>query len=104
MIARHSCGAQWIQVASRTGHCCGLQCHRTFANEDVFDAHRRDGACIDPATLLNADGSPRFETKTDRVGCEVWQSTKRMPESTRARFAALKAKRADERLMAKEQP
>jgi len=89
MIARHSCGARWVQFASRTGR------HHTFANEDVFEAHRSDGACIDPATLLRKDGSPRFETKTDRVGCEVWQSTARMSDATLAHFAALKVKRND---------
>lgn len=94
MIARHSCGAQWVQVVSRTGHCCGLECHRTFANETVFEAHRVDGKCADPATLLAKDGSRQFETKTDRAGCEVWQSTAKMPEKTKARFAALKAARA----------
>jgi len=94
MIARHSCGAQWVQVASRTAHCCGLDCHRTFASEDVFEAHRLDGVCLDPATLLNKDGSPRFETKTDRVGCEIWRSTKQMSDAARARLRAITAARA----------
>jgi hypothetical protein len=101
MIARHSCGAQWVQVQSRTSHCAGLDCHRTFANEPVFEAHRIDGKCLDPATLLSKDGTPRFKTKTDRVGCEVWQSSAVMSEAARAHFAALKVKRADARAAAK---
>jgi len=92
-IARHSCGAVWHQIASRTGHCCGPQCHRTFASEEVFDGHRLNGVCLDPATLLNEDGTPRFETFTDLAGCEVWRSTKRMSAARIASFAALKAKR-----------
>ena len=89
MIARHSCGAQWVQVASRTAHCTGLKCHRTFSNEAAFEAHRTDGVCFDPATLLNKDDTRRFETFTDRAGCEVWRSTKRMSLVARARFEAM---------------
>ena len=77
-----------MQVASRTGHCCGINCHRTFSSEQVFDAHRVEGACIDPATLFDKKGNPRFETFTDRAGCEVWRSTKRMSEATRAELEA----------------
>ncbi len=73
--ARHGCGAAWHQIASRTGHCCA--CHRTFSNETNFDAHRHDGICEDPATLLDKSQQPRFETFTDPVGCVVWRSTQR---------------------------
>ena len=88
MIASHSCGAKWHQIASRTGHCAGRQCHRTFANEAAFDAHRNEGVCCDPASLLNRDGKPRFETVTDSAGCEVWRSTKRMSPDALARLKA----------------
>lgn len=88
MIATHGCGARWDQGrGSSIGHCAG-ECHRTFASEAAFEAHRKDGHCLDPATLLNKDGTPRFETKTDRVGCEVWRSTKRMSDADRARLKA----------------
>jgi hypothetical protein len=29
---------------------CGA-CHRTFGSASGFDKHRRDGQCLDPATL-----------------------------------------------------
>ena len=29
---------------------CGV-CHRTWGGVTGFDAHRRDGVCLDPATL-----------------------------------------------------
>lgn len=86
MIATHACGARWVQVASRTGHCCG--CHQTFASEKFFEAHRLDGTCLDPATILKKDGTPRFETFTDRAGCQVWRSTTHMSEAARARLKA----------------
>jgi hypothetical protein len=88
MIAKHGCGAQWVQVASRTAHCAGLECHRTFASEKAFQAHRTEGKCLDPAMLLRKDGRPRFETFTDRAGCEVWRSTDRMSDASRAKLRA----------------
>lgn len=38
----------WWQ-GERTSH-CGT-CHRTFSGVTAFDAHRRNGGCVDPATL-----------------------------------------------------
>jgi hypothetical protein len=96
MIATHACGARWRQIASRTGHCCGLECHRTFANEAAFDAHRDEGVCVDPLTLLNRDGKPRFEVFTDPAGCQVWRSTKRMSPEVRARLQDKKPKGSSE--------
>ena len=50
-IVRHgACGAVWWQSGNRTGHCSG--CHRTFDGLGAFDRHRRDGACLDPRTLM----------------------------------------------------
>lgn len=87
--ARHSCGATWIQVASRTAHCCS--CHRTFASEKIFDGHRNEGKCVDPSTILNKEHKPAFETFTDRAGGTIWRSTKKMTEIERARIRAATA-------------
>lgn len=42
------CGTRWN--GTRTAH-CAAQCHRTFTGVTGFDAHRRDGQCVDPASL-----------------------------------------------------
>jgi hypothetical protein len=42
------CGARWAGTV--TAHCAG-DCHRTFSGVGPFDEHRRDGKCLDPATL-----------------------------------------------------
>jgi hypothetical protein len=44
----HRCGARWDGL--RTAH-CGAGCCRTFAGVSHFDAHRKDGKCLDPATI-----------------------------------------------------
>jgi len=41
------CGARWR--GSRTAH-CAAECHRTFTGPTTFDAHRRGGRCVHPAT------------------------------------------------------
>jgi hypothetical protein len=90
MIATHGCGARWTQGGNRTGHCC--TCHRTFSSEEAFESHRTpDGPtlCVDPATLLKRDGTPRWETFIDSAGCEVWRSTRKMSDAARV---ALRAK------------
>ena len=42
------CGARW--AGSTTAH-CGAQCHKIFSGVTAFDAHRRNGVCLDPATV-----------------------------------------------------
>jgi hypothetical protein len=44
----HGCrrGARWWSL--HTAHCGS--CHRTFSRVSNFDAHRRGGACVDPAS------------------------------------------------------
>lgn len=32
-------------------HCGARGCHRTFSSVSGFDRHRRDGQCVDPATV-----------------------------------------------------
>ena len=49
------CGKSWWQSGNRTSHCSG--CHETFASLSLFDAHRRDGACLDPNHMTHA-GKP----------------------------------------------
>lgn len=46
---RCGCGARWSGI--RTCHCGGAGCHRTFSGVSTFDAHRRGGHCLDPASI-----------------------------------------------------
>lgn len=43
------CDATWTGL--RTAHCAAAGCHRTFTVPAHFDRHRRDGECLDPATI-----------------------------------------------------
>lgn len=43
----HGCGARWS--GANTSHCA--RCHRTFSGVAGFDDHRKDGQCLDPATV-----------------------------------------------------
>jgi hypothetical protein len=42
------CGARWS--GGRTAH-CPADCHKTFSGVTGFDAHRRNGQCLDPASI-----------------------------------------------------
>jgi hypothetical protein len=46
-----SCTATCHRPSQSQAHCGAAGCHRTFRNVDHFDRHRRDGTCVDPATL-----------------------------------------------------
>ncbi|SNR47896.1 hypothetical protein SAMN06265360_1077 [Haloechinothrix alba] len=46
------CGTTWTGLAR--AHCGA--CHRTFNTAGLFDAHRRDGACRDPASVWHGGG------------------------------------------------
>ena len=50
---------------SVTRFCCA-GCHRAFSSMVPFNAHRgrRSAVCLDPATLLAKDGTPRFVTRS----------------------------------------
>lgn len=48
-VSHGACGKTWQQKGNRSGHCGG--CHVTFCGIAAFDAHRRDGACLDPSQL-----------------------------------------------------
>lgn len=43
------CGASW--TGQRTAHCAARNCHRTFSAPGLFDRHRRNGECVDPAGI-----------------------------------------------------
>jgi hypothetical protein len=46
----HTCGGcttRW--TGTGTAHCAS--CHRTFSAVSGFDTHRRNGTCVDPATV-----------------------------------------------------
>lgn len=43
------CGLDCFRPTPSQAHC--TVCHRTFGGVTGFDAHRRDGWCIDPTTL-----------------------------------------------------
>ena len=63
------CRQVWWQSGEYTSHCSG--CHLTFTGLAAFDTHHRavDNAkgfkCADPATMVDDDSSPRFETVSD---------------------------------------
>lgn len=57
-------------------HCAAGSCHKTFGGVGGFDKHRRDGSCLDPATL------GMVEIKG------VWRTP--MDDATRARFEAMR--------------
>ncbi|MHA6793116.1 FDXHR family putative zinc-binding protein [Pseudonocardia bannensis] len=47
---RCRCGASWMGPVR--AHCAARpDCHRTFDDIELFDAHRRGGRCADPGTL-----------------------------------------------------
>jgi len=64
------CGKSWWQSGNRTSHCSG--CHETFASLSLFDAHRRDEACLDPNHMTHA-GKPLAVESPHDLG-PVWYS------------------------------
>lgn len=71
--SRQRCDDTCVRPTPSQAHCAG-GCHRTFGGITGFDHHRRDGRCIDPATLGMA--------LTD-VG--IWRVP--MSDDAKARFA-----------------
>lgn len=63
-----ACGQWW--TGTQTSHCGG--CHRNFAGLTAFERHRRDFACLDPATALNPRGKPLFEAVDKPYGL-LWR-------------------------------
>ena len=66
----YSCGGcenRWGGLAQ--AHCS--QCHQLFSGITSFDRHRRNGKCLDPAKIKNADGELVLELRTNGV-TPVW--------------------------------
>lgn len=75
----HGCGGctnRW--AGTSTAHC--PTCHRTFGAVGGFDRHRRDGRCVDPATL--------GLVASERTGYTAWVFP--ISDAERARLNALK--------------
>jgi hypothetical protein len=49
--ASNRCGNTCVRPTPSQAHCAALGCHRTFGGVTGFDAHRKDGECINPTTL-----------------------------------------------------
>lgn len=43
------CGSRW--GGNNTAHCAAKGCCKTFSGISTFDRHRRNGECLDPASL-----------------------------------------------------
>jgi len=69
-----SCLAICIQPSPANAHCSADGCHITFGTVSAFDRHRRDGACLDPATL---------RMHRDDHGIWRWDSTGDGPSARR---------------------
>jgi hypothetical protein len=52
-----------------TAHCTA--CHATFTRPGGFDRHRRNGKCLNPATLLDTNKRPVFQRADRKYPC--WQ-------------------------------
>ena len=71
-----SCVPTCVRPTPAQAHCAAADCHRTFGSVTGFDRHRRDGACVDPATLgMSETGG-------------VWRIP--VPEADRARLARIR--------------
>lgn len=49
--ASNRCGTNCVRPTPAQAHCAAKGCHQTFGGVTGFDAHRRDGECINPTTL-----------------------------------------------------
>lgn len=60
-----ACTPQCVKPTPAQCHCVA-ECHQTFGGVTMFDRHRRDGRCLDPAEcgMTYRDGIWR-ETLTD---------------------------------------
>lgn len=70
------CGRTW--TGQRECHC--TVCHRQFSTVRWFDDHRRNSGrnwCVDPLSLSNRDGSPKFKIAENAWGPIVVSATER---------------------------
>jgi hypothetical protein len=70
-VSANPCGNA-TKHTSRIGCCAG--CKRLFSSDSAFDRHRRDGTCLDPATLATKKGAAVFTPHDSRTapGETVW--------------------------------
>lgn len=71
--ASRRCGPSCVRPTPAQAH-CAAECHLTFGGVSGFDAHRRNGECVDPATLgmverdgiwrkpMSAEAAARFDS------------------------------------------
>jgi hypothetical protein len=46
-----TCARDCRQPGPSHCHCAAASCHATFASLEAFDDHRRNGQCLNPASL-----------------------------------------------------
>ncbi len=79
MAAINSCaGCDRRWTGTSEAHCAS--CHHHFSGVTHFDAHRRDGHCVDPATIRGKDGQPALRL-SERPNGPVWHSATPWPFS-----------------------
>lgn len=69
------CGPDCVRPTPNQAHCPVAGCHRTFGGVSNFDKHRRNGWCLDPATLgmtLNGAGIWRIPMPDDVRERKEW--------------------------------
>jgi hypothetical protein len=80
MTNRCPCGRRWDGLAE--AHCGAEGCHQHFASLSAFEAHRRNGRCIEPALLRVGkglrEGEPVLESRESPRGV-IWHSAKADP-------------------------
>jgi hypothetical protein len=66
-----TCTDDCIHPSQSQAH-CGSGCHRSFGGVSGFDAHRRGGRCVDPATITK-DGGMHLDANG------IWRWNLRVP-------------------------
>lgn len=49
--ARNHCDDTCVRPTPSQAHCGARGCHQTFGGVTGFDAHRKDGTCLPPASI-----------------------------------------------------
>lgn len=88
----HRCPNCGVIDTAQTGHCADGKyggCGRSFSSDRAYDAHHFYDAdlgryvCVDPATLLDKHGRPRFVTRPSPAdGHPVWGEPGARPPQT----------------------
>lgn len=74
------CARRW--TSELECHCAS--CHRQFGGIWVFDAHRINGACVDPGVIVTRGGRRVLKT-VDRADGDVWVQNHEHPPPQAAR-------------------